>query len=331
MIPCLVSIVAFKILTYIPSERTFIDATHVSMTNETVHILLKSRRTSYEWGTSRTIEYRGYLLDYSPLTKHKKLYEIRNDDTSNRTRYAITDSNIILNETNKTVYDKKQRVGTSIGKRQFYCELDYIDLSLLPYKKSNQSSCDNSNQKNIINSLSYEVRDTNLWRWNSEDLHNQWLKDSLLYGRINNNLRFKRPGSYGDYFRVVDNDGNVIAEKPSITSSRRDKVLQVGVPFEFSKNEILSELSFERESRVLGLLDSGQLLIAFDFTWAAKESILLVKWDLNLNTTQLLDRIYYTDLFSPSTFTLAHSSWWKKMQGFPYTKRHPIVEVISID
>lgn len=323
ILPSIIMIVLFKVLTYVPSERTFIDVTHVSMTNGTVHLLMKSKRVDYFWGTGRTVEHRGFLLDYSPLTKNKKLYEITNSDVSNRTRYAITDKNIIFNETNW--------IDSSTESRQFLCKFNSIDLYQLPYKKSRQSSCYDSNQKNKIDSLSYDVKDTNLRRWNSEDLNKKWLADLLLYNRIDESLRFKRPGFYGDYFQIIDNGDAVIVEQQSITSLKHDEVIQVGIPFEFGRSNTLNEMSFERESRVLGFLENGQLLIAFDFTWAAKKSIVLVKWDLNSNTTQLIDRIYYTDLFSPSTFTLVHSPWWKKIQGFPFKKRHPIVEVFPID
>jgi len=122
----------------------------------------------------------------------------------------------------------------------------------------------------------------------------------------------------------------VIAEQKSPTEAETEQYLEVGVPFQFNRDAPLTQIHFSESSKALGILPNGDLLLAFDFTIAAKQSIVLLQWDLAENKSKILNRIYYTDLFSISNFDYGLLSWWERLKYFPLEGRHPIVKVQKI-
>jgi len=302
--------------TFIPSEMTSLSATHVDMTGGIVHILVKGEVKKFGYG-KHWIEYReNYLLGYSAASGEMSLSGPLSDPKMYQDLTINNDHQLLLG------HDKKNSEAD--------CYFRTMDLAQSNYQWSSKQNCSENKTATGLESMTPLKLSGNLHRVDAKWIKSGSYGETLTYETISEELTFQRPSVDGGYYRVIDNNGHVIAEQKSPTEAETEQYLQVGVPFEFNKDAPLRQIHFSELSKALGLLPEGDLLLAFDFTWAAKQSIVLVQWDLARNKSKILSRIYYTDLFSISHFDYNLLNWWEKLKYFPLERRHPIVKVQKI-
>ena len=318
----IIVVAAFFITTSIPAENTSINATHVDITNGVLHILIKGERTKYTFGTEKVVERPHYLLNYTLSSKKMKLYGPLSD--INRYTYiAINNQHKLLREYTEFNRNDKTKKST--------CLYMSLDLSLEKYQWIEQPACSDKDSKTAFEILPYISRNNNMEHLSIFPTIPGTYGAQIENEKINDTLNYKRPGIDGGFYQIIDQNNNIVAEQKSLSKSEQAKIMPEGIPFKFSENNPLNQLDYRRGNKILGFLPNGEMLMVFDFVWAAKSSLVIISWDLTNNKTRLVDRINYPDLFSPSTFTLRHLSWWNKIKAFPHRKRHPIIKLHSVD
>jgi len=316
----IIAVAAYFIMTSIPNESTLLNATHVDMTDGVLHILIKGKRIKYTFGTEKVVERPNYLLNYTLSSKKMKLYGPLSD--INRFTYiAINNQHQLLRE-----YTEFERNNNS---KKPQCLYQSLDLSQQEYQWLEQPACRNKNLKAAFKELPPTNRNSNLDYMLVSPAIPGTYGALIANEQISDTLNYKRPGMDGGYYQVIDQNNNIVAEQKSMSKSEQAKLMDAS--FEFSENNPLNQLDYMRGNKILGFLPNGDMLMAFEFTWSAKPSLVIISWDLTTNTTRLLDRIYYLNLFSPSTFALRHVSGWNKIKSFPHRKRHSIIKLHSID
>ena len=301
---------------FIPSEATLLSATHVDMTGDFVHILVKGEVNKFGYGKQWVEDRENYLLDFSVTSGEMHLYGPLSDPKVYHDLAINIDHQLVMGP------DKKNN--------EINCYFRIMDFAENNYQWSSKQECLEDKTATGLGSMTPLEISGNLHRVDIRSIKPGSYGETLIYETISEELKFQRPSVDGGYYRVIDNNGHVIAEQKSPTEAETEQYLQVGVPFEFNKDAPLRQIHFSELSKALGLLPEGDLLLAFDFTWAAKQSIVLVQWDLARNKSKILSRIYYTDLFSISHFDYNLLNWWEKLKYFPLERRHPIVKVQKI-
>ncbi len=315
-------------MTSISSEYTFLTASHVSMTgDDLVHLLIKRQRKKYVFGTTRTAERSHYLLDYSINTKAIKLYDVNVDSSESRAHLAIDNAHRLIKEVNSTNQE------TQVSQPE--CYYVTLVLSQAAYRWTDPTVCGERESRTGLNSLPYTDISGNMHRNRPPRMiqSSQGKKENekIVFNRFNKQLQLQKPSTDGGYYKVYDENAELLAEQKILTRRELENIILLGLPFSYAKKNTLPQMAFDKKSKLLGSLPNGDLLLAFDISWAAISSIVLISWNLSENTTQLEGRIFYEDLFSASRFTLRHMELWDKLKAFPFPKRHPLVEVHQIE
>jgi hypothetical protein len=162
------------------------------------------------------------------------------------------------------------------------------------------------------------------WHWNDDEIWEQPLVE------INQDLGFLRPAAGGEFYRVLDSNGALVAEVKSVTDEEHERIYAESTTIGLYDDAPLSHLPFTTNNKVLGFLPTGELLMAFDIIWKSKRYVFLVTWNLQDNTSRVLEKISYEDLFSINRFDYRNLTWWEKLKHFPFKRTRPLETVSPV-
>ncbi|WP_431685714.1 hypothetical protein [Hahella sp. NBU794] len=295
-----------------------LNISYANMTNSRVHMLIEGKRIWYPFGDSRTIERPAFLLDYDLESKSLSLFELKPDD-------YFFDHAKIMDNGKLIAHFKLTRVPHS----PLYgvCEFRTVQLNTSSYVWSQKQRCkEQTGNGSAADSGSNGEGKTDI----SPYMPLPSLLSNKKTDRVSPSLFFKKPETAGDAYQILDANGQVIAERKSLSDEDKERLMTVGQLFDFDPNDPLSQMPVNYSSRALGQLPNGEVLLAFEFTWAAEKSIVLIAWDLQTNRTRLENRIYYDSLFSPSQFQARQLGWWSQFKYFVSPERRPIIPLHAI-
>ncbi|WLQ16616.1 hypothetical protein O5O45_11870 [Hahella aquimaris] len=295
-----------------------LNVSYASMTKSRVHMLIEGKRIWYAFGDSRTIERPAFLLDYDLDSKSLSLFELKPDDYF-FDHAKIMDDYRLIAHFNLTKVPHSPLFGV--------CIFRTVQLDSASYTWSQQQRCKEQTEAASATDSDHSVEAKTD---EAPDMPLPSLLSNTKTDRISPSLFFKKPETAGDAYQIIDANGQVIAERKSLSNEDKERIMPVGQVFNFDPSDPLSQMPVNYVSRALGLLPSGEALLAFEFTWAAESSIVLIAWDLQANTTRLEKRIYYKSLFSPSQFQARQLDWWSQVKYFVSPERRPIVPLIAI-
>ncbi|AZZ92795.1 hypothetical protein EUZ85_19525 [Hahella sp. KA22] len=300
------------------AETTLLNVSYASMTKSRVHLLIEGERKWYALGDSKTIERPGFLLDYDLDSKALTLFELKPDD------YFFDQAKIMADDMLVAHFKL-----TKVPHSPLYgaCVFRTVQLDSATYTWSPKQRC----KAQTGNTSATESENNGGGKTNeAPDMPLPSLLSNQKTDRISPSLFFKKPETAGDAYQILDANGQVIAERKSLSDEDKTQIMPVGKLFHFDPNEPLSQMPASFRSRGLGLLPSGEVLLAFEFNWAAENSIVLIAWGLQTNTTRLENRIFYESLFSPTQFEARQLDWWGQFKYFVSPERRPMVPLHAI-
>ncbi|ABC29777.1 hypothetical protein HCH_03009 [Hahella chejuensis KCTC 2396] len=294
------------------SETTLLKISYADMTKSRVHMLIEGKRIWYILGDNRTIERPGFLLDYDLNSKALTLFGLEPD------KLALDYANITSDHTLTAGYIMSRQAQDP---DYLVCLSRTLQLEIEPYSWSTAQRCrrGSSEQPDGVPDADSSVEPVS---YNALDTRG--------IDRISPTLFFKKPKNDGDSYQIIDASGQIIAERKSPTEEDMKRIVSADPSFNFDPNAPLSQMPVHHESRALGLLPSGEVLLAFDSIWSAKKSVVLIAWDLQANTTRLEKHIFYESLFTPSRFEAFQMDWWSRLKYFVWPERRPIVPLHAI-
>lgn len=317
---------AFILCTYqylFGAEITFLSVRQAGLSGPRVHMLIEGKRQWYAFGDSKTLERQGFLLDYDLRTEQLTLFELT-PDASLFNHAFIMDNHQLLAHLDQGANPHNPSLAECWTRS---LQLDAKAYSWSPAQRCQQPAWSASPPNSTL-PINGNTADNDKTLALSPPSPSPLSRQPI--DRITPSLFFIKPETAGAPYRIVDADERVLAEKNSPTDEATTQSMQIGLPFSFPANEPLLQMPANYPSRALGVLPTGEVLLAFEFVWAAERSIVLIAWDVQNNATRLAKRIYYESLFSPTQFQVRRLGWWAQLKYFVLPKRRPIVPVQSI-
>ena len=313
LLTCLLVVSAWVTVWWTPSSHTFISATSVDRTGDTIHVIIGTRYSTYYFGEESIQERTSYLLDYSLKTGQLSLYGPLGE-LDKYYKFAITPEHVVVRERNY--------YNDAIDKNA--CTYSTLALAHKPYRWLPEKACSEGDETFGMSAVPSRDRSGNFhhahraWHWNDDEIWEQPLVE------INEDLGFLRPAAGGEFYRVLNANGALVAEVKSVTDEEHKRIYAMSTTNGLYDDAPLNHLSFTTDNKVLGFLPTGELLMAFDVVWKSNGYVFLVTWNLQDNTSQVLEKIAYEDLFSIMIFDYRKLPWWKKLKHFPFKRTHTL-------